>query len=429
MACRGLGVTLSVNTDPVLQEPRTMTEQGPQAAQPAMATTEAQRLAGAVLACIATAGGEESEICRELVPLLAAKGGGDLWRLEVGRLVAALVAGGLVQRSGKSLSATAAGMAAAAEFLGAKKGLPASWPAARDGLLVAKALEVPAGAGARLKMLRKPDGLRAAILIRHWGLTLRGSPSAPRLRSALAVKALDRAFGHQIGAEFGNKSALPAKAGRLLASQLSTSGREFGSDGRLVAALAAEAVGARRSDIKSLQTAVLRRFLGREAASESARAARKRARGEPRGRLGSARPISPSVTPATSGPMAEAAAGAAVVTPPVEVPPKAAAAGAVVRPDPHSFARAVQQVADETAEGWPGNRRAFISRVWALIQARHAEWALSEIEFKCMLTEAHRTGLVALANADLKDKQTLKELQASAVVYKNSVWHYIRAAE
>jgi hypothetical protein len=56
-------------------------------------------------------------------------------------------------------------------------------------------------------------------------------------------------------------------------------------------------------------------------------------------------------------------------------------------------------------------------------------WALTEIEFKCMLTEAHRTGLIVLANADLKDKCALKELQDSAVIYKNTVWHYVRAAD
>ncbi len=84
---------------------------------------------------------------------------------------------------------------------------------------------------------------------------------------------------------------------------------------------------------------------------------------------------------------------------------------------------------DATAEGWAGNRKAFISKVWERIQAGHAGWQLTEIEFKCMLTEAHRTGLLVLANADLKDKRALRELQASAVVYKNTVWHYVRAAD
>jgi hypothetical protein len=107
----------------------------------------------------------------------------------------------------------------------------------------------------------------------------------------------------------------------------------------------------------------------------------------------------------------------------------APAPASLARPDPEGFARAVNAAALSTAEGWPGNRKAFISRVWAEIAVRHAAWALTEIEFKCMLTEAHRTGLVALANADLKDKRQLKELQDSSVVYKNTVWHYVRVQD
>jgi trans-aconitate methyltransferase len=55
-----------------------------------------------------------------------------------------------------------------------------------------------------------------------------------------------------------------------------------------------------------------------------------------------------------------------------------------------------------------------------------SDWSLSEIEFKCMLVEAHRAGQLALANADLKDHKSIKDVQESAVVYKNAVFHYIR---
>ena len=43
-----------------------------------------------------------------------------------------------------------------------------------------------------------------------------------------------------------------------------------------------------------------------------------------------------------------------------------------------------------------------------------------------MLAEAHRAGSLALANADLKDNSNIKDLQDSAVVYKNAVFHFIR---
>ena len=82
--------------------------------------------------------------------------------------------------------------------------------------------------------------------------------------------------------------------------------------------------------------------------------------------------------------------------------------------------------AGDKAQGWPGNRKAYISHVWHTVRERRPEWGLSEIEFKCMLTEAHRAGSLALANADLKDNSSIKDLQDSAVVYKNAVFHFIR---
>ena len=67
--------------------------------------------------------------------------------------------------------------------------------------------------------------------------------------------------------------------------------------------------------------------------------------------------------------------------------------------------------------------------MWETLRADRPEWSLTEIEFKCMLTEAHRCGLLVLANADLKDKRDLKELQESAVSYKNTIWHFIRVED
>ena len=89
----------------------------------------------------------------------------------------------------------------------------------------------------------------------------------------------------------------------------------------------------------------------------------------------------------------------------------------------------MKAAAAANADGWPGNRRAFVSNVWAQIRERHAEWGVTEIEFKAMLTEAHRLGLIVLVNADLKDKRQLETVQASAVTYKNTIWHYVRVED
>jgi hypothetical protein len=94
-----------------------------------------------------------------------------------------------------------------------------------------------------------------------------------------------------------------------------------------------------------------------------------------------------------------------------------------------AFARAVRELARPLASGWSGSRKVYISQLWSAIREQHAGWGLSEIEFKAMLTEAHRTGLLALGTSDLRDKRYLEDIQASATVFKNTVWHYVRVDE
>ena len=96
------------------------------------------------------------------------------------------------------------------------------------------------------------------------------------------------------------------------------------------------------------------------------------------------------------------------------------------RPDLPGFATEVRRHAASQAQGWSGDRKAYISHVWRNIRDKRPDWGLSEIEFKCMLAEAHRAGQLALANADLKDKSNIKDVQDFAVVYRNAVFHFIR---
>ena len=372
---------------------------------------QAMRLAQVLLVRIAAGGGRESQIARDLHALVPLQPAGEPWNAQISRLVAALIASAQVERQGDKLVATSAGQAAAAAFLGCRKLLEQDWLVVRDVLLVAKALGLAGAPSARMKTLYKVDGLSALIVESHWRLKLKGKPSASRLRTALALVALERAFGNQIKSELGAKSALSAKASRLLAGQLAKKPRDFRTDARLVAALAMEAAGARKSDLVHLRLGVLGRFL---AGSETSLAA-----------------ASSQLAVATPAPAARLALPAQPA--PVQPPPSAQASPAerphAQRPDPAGFARAVKAAAAANADGWPGNRRAFVSNVWAQIRERHAEWGVTEIEFKAMLTEAHRLGLIVLVNADLKDKRQLETVQASAVTYKNTIWHYVRVED
>ena len=80
------------------------------------------------------------------------------------------------------------------------------------------------------------------------------------------------------------------------------------------------------------------------------------------------------------------------------------------------------------------DRAAFrVARIFVTLAAdektANFKFTPDEQEFKCMLAEAHRSGAVILANADLKDKKNIKELESSAILYKNTVWHFVRVED
>ncbi|MDX2201762.1 MAG: hypothetical protein NW223_03360 [Hyphomicrobiaceae bacterium] len=336
------------------------------------------------------------------------------WRAAIDARVGELVASGLLLATASRLEATPAGEAQAGEFLGGKTPLPAAWPQLRDQRLMARVLGLERESPMRLKRLGKPEGLRAAILQKAYPLKIKGAATPSRLRAALAKVALDRAFGNKGRDGAGGKLGLSAKAGRALAGQLAQQPRDFGTDARLVAALAAEQAGAVQTDMGALQQAIVRRFLDGSVdvlASAAVSQAGKRRQKPPRKRAGrDERPAAASV----------------VAAPPAAATQAAAPIIVGERPDLAGFGRTVRLLAEKDAQGWSGNRKAYISHIWRRLRQEQPGWGLSEIEFKCMLAEAHRAGHVALANADLKDASSLKDVQESAVVYKNAVFHFVR---
>jgi len=364
---------------------------------------DADRLRECMLVRIAAAedGLAKAELAADLAPWVSHRLTVGQWRALIDGELAALAQDGLARISAGRIEASEAGIARARAFVRPKA--PAAplgrWEALRDGPLLAKALGLQREPARRIAALARPDGLRAAIVQRAFGLRIKGAPTPSRLRSALAAVALERAFGNQIKAGLAGKLGLSAKAGRLLAAQLLGRPRPVGTDARLVAALAAEEVGAAQADLASLRLAVMRRYLEAPAAKVPAA---QRARPAP---VEASPPARPRL---------------------VEPPAPAPAAPVAVRPDLAGFAAEVRRHAEARAHGWPGNRRAYISHVWQQLRQARPEWGLSEIEFKCMLTEAHRAGSLSLANADLKDGSSIRDLQDSAVAYKNAVFHFVR---
>jgi hypothetical protein len=351
-----------------------------------------------ILSRIACSGGAtRAQLVRDLGPLVSNRLSPGEWRSAVDGAVARLDARELVREHRGRLRASETGASAVAHFLGEKEAHARAWSEQRDVWLVAKALELDAGKPTIRKALARPEGLSALIVQKAFGLAMRQALSPSKLRAALALVALERAFGDNVksGLKTPKGSALSAKAGRVLAGQLLQSPRELSTDGRLVAALSADLTGAARPEIEMMRLALLRRL----------------------------------ATPAAGDDAAKANGASAALRAAQPAPAQLVSTGEPQRPGLTQFSAGVLNAARNHAEGWPGSRKAFISQVWKAIRTSHPEWGLSEIEFKDMLAGAHRAGQLVLTGADLKNKQNIKDLEDSAILYKNTVWHFVRVED
>ena len=386
-------------------------------------TERAERVRNLVLARVACAlrGATKAEIAGDLAPI-ATDLSAPRWRAEVEREIDALAAKGLIKAKSAKLEVSDSGKVQAARFLGTKGDLPRVWSELRDVRLVAVALGLQREPAKRLKALATVDGLRGAIVESAYNLRIKGVATPARMREALAAMALKRAFGDKGMPGLAGKLGLSAKAGRLLAAQLTGEPRDFGTDTRLIAAMAGEHIGCVANDIGSLRVAVLRKYFGAGAAkaTPAKRKASKRALGKGLHAL-QAKTVLGAPPPA-------AQIQSSIAFEPVLVPARAPepAMPEPGRPDLPGFASEVRRHAASQAHGWSGDRKAYISHVWRNIREKRPDWGLSEIEFKCMLAEAHRAGQLALANADLKDKDNIKDVRESEVSYRNAVFHFIR---
>lgn len=330
----------------------------------------------ALARCAVPGGATAAEISRDIAPYFAHRYSPSEWRDALAEARTAIERANYASDARGRLTLTDDGIGRVKAWLNIRD-LSGDWADLRDQHVTARALGQPDMPATRRRMLARPDGLRMAIVQKAYGLKLRRVPTPARVRAALAGVALKRAFGNKMGPDFSVDGGVDARSSRLLAGQLARRPQDFGTDTRLIATLAAEAIGALQQDVATLRLILLRQLV-----SEA---------------FGQGPGNAPS-EPATVR----------------------------NRPDIQTFAATVKSAADSSATGWSGSRKAFIGVVWDALKTRHPDWGLTEIEFKSMLIEAHRNGLIVLANADLKSSADREEVQRSATTFKNTVWHLIR---
>ncbi len=357
-----------------------------------------------VLLRIAAGGATRADLQRDVAPLMAPRVSGTEFRRQAKLAISTLIGAQLVSETKGRLTASAKGLQVAEVLLGSPRSLAATWVDVRTALLM-RALGANDGPSVSKALLRV-EGLAAIVLQHHFGLASGRVLSPADLRAELAIVALERAFGNKIKTGLSKGAGLPAKPGRLLAGQLFKQPREIASDGKLITQLASDVLGAREHSLEALELAVLRGLTTPKEVNEASPVSPHSGSG--RTQRSEPRPANDRAPLPTSAPPAVRPA-----TP----------------PDMAEFCHAVIEAARPVAEGWPGNRKAFISLVWKAIRNTRPEWGLSEIAFKGMLAEAHRSGQIELASADLKDGRDLKSLEDSKILYKNTVWHFVRVQD
>jgi hypothetical protein len=204
----------------------------------------------------ASAGATRADLQRDLAPLLAPRTSGTEFRRAAEFAIGTLTDQQLIREAKGHLATTSKGLQIAEALVAPAQLNSASWADIKLALIT-RALEARDTAAVR-KALQRPQGLAALVLQNHFGLSAGRVLSPANLRAALAIVALERAFGNRIKTGLGKGSGLPAKPGRVLAGQLFKQPREIASDGKLIVQLAAEVAGAREHTLEALQLAVLR---------------------------------------------------------------------------------------------------------------------------------------------------------------------------
>jgi len=365
-----------------------------------------------VLLRISAGSATRADLQRDVAPLLAPRIPGAEFRRSAELAISTLTGTQLVTEAKGRLTASGKGLQVAEALLAPSKTPCTTWRDVRTALVM-RAVHASDTPAVR-KALQRAEGLAALVLQHHFGKSTARVQSPADLRSDLAIIALERAFGNKIKTGFKKGAGLPAKPGRVLAGQLFKQPREIASDGKLILHLACEVAGSRDHSLDALELAVLRGLaIPKEADEAPSQPTQRAPRSEPAQRT---LPLpSPAPKPANDRlPISEIA------------PPRLRAPSP---PDMAEFCRAVIDAARPVSEGWPGNRKAFISLVWKAIRNARPDWGLSEIAFKGMLAEAHRSGRIELATADLKDGRDLQSLEDSKILYKNTVWHFVRVQD
>ncbi|WP_166831428.1 hypothetical protein [Thalassoroseus pseudoceratinae] len=308
-----------------------------------------------------------SKIESDLKLLVALSASKSEWQVRLAATLNTLQENDLINV--KPYRLTDAGRQHALAFLNIDSVSKVNWPTLRDRYLIAAALGISSADKQAFRDVGTSNGLRPAVLVKHFNLPGSAVPSKARVTHLLAWQQLRSAHEIEIPTtkDISHKNILFAT---LLAGQK-------GDDP--VKLLAAQVTKAESNSIKHLREAVIRDWLADKA---------------------------PVAMPTPSN-------------------PKSADSDSHT-PNLTEFADRVRTIAKNSATGRFGDNKVFLSHVWNQYRGDGGGNGMTRSDFDQLLVDANRKNLLTLSRADLISAMDPQDVQSSEIRLANSTFHFLR---
>ena len=263
----------------------------------------------------------------------------------------------------RPLALTEQGRRQALDFLGLATLPPrVSWRTLKNSYLVARALDLPTPSSEDRKHWGEKESFRALVLKKQYHLPTADFPTLRQALDALAWK--------QLNISSSRPFTLEAVLNHFLGLPAQLKMEE------LKVQLPAKATGAQKCSPDGLHLAILRRWIEGKALDRAPTATQSIPKGQSFNLAG--------------------------------------------------FAQGVLEAARAIPAGRFGDNKVFICHVWRKLQEEGAFPGTEEAEFKHLLIEANRQGLLALSRADLVEAMDPQDVSASETRYLNATFHFIQ---
>ena len=296
------------------------------------------------------------------------------WRKLLANTLDELAGMGFIEQRPYRLSP--AGWAALKDFLEIDE-LPTDlkWLSLRNRYLLAKALDILPASPAQLKRLATSDGIRAAVLVKHYKLPIEPLPTLEHALDVLAEQELRPEIQRD-----STGTMVMERDDRLRLALIPN------QPGELKVCLPAFVMKARNNSVESLRQAVINRWLNGCDANEY-------------------KFLMPGAAEEDTGESSSHLDGEF---------------------DLRTFASRIRDLAGRAETAQFGGNKVFLSHLWESYRAESECNGMTRRQFNEYLLEANRQNLITLSRADLISELDPETVEASEIALPHATFHFLR---